>query len=62
VPERELTTFPGAIATSDTALIDAHATVVDLAGEIIRQHPAWRPLPLGEPGPAGEDAEGGANP
>jgi len=38
VPERELAGFPGAIATSDTALIDAHDPVVDLAGEIIRQH------------------------
>jgi len=42
VPERMLSGFPGAIATSDTALIDAHETVVDLAGEIIRRHPAWR--------------------
>jgi len=42
VPERELAGFPGAIATSDTALIDAHKTVVDLAGEIIRRHPEWR--------------------
>jgi hypothetical protein len=41
VPERELAGFPGAIATSDTALIDAHEPVVDLAGEIIRQHPDW---------------------
>jgi hypothetical protein len=37
VPERELAAFPGAIATSDTALIDAHGTTVDLAGEIIRR-------------------------
>jgi hypothetical protein len=51
VPERELTTFPGPIATSDTALIDAHATVVDLAGEIIRRHKEWRVIPLKEPGP-----------
>jgi len=51
VPERLLSGFPGAIATSDTALIDAHATVVDLAGEIIRRHPAWRLIPIGEPGP-----------
>jgi hypothetical protein len=49
VPERRLAGFAGAIATSDTALIDAHDTVVDLAGEIIRRHPAWRPLALGEP-------------
>jgi hypothetical protein len=47
VPERLLSNFPGAIVTSDTALIDAHATVVDLAGEIIRQHPAWMLIPLG---------------
>ncbi len=51
VPERRLSGFPGAIATSDTALIDAHDTVVDLAGEIIRQHPDWRPIVLREPGP-----------
>ena len=51
VPERELAVFPGAIATSDTALIDAHGTLVDLAGEIIRRHPAWRLIYLGEPGP-----------
>jgi hypothetical protein len=51
VPERELTVFPGAIATSDTALIDARETVVDLAGEIIRRHPEWRPIVLREPGP-----------
>ena len=56
VPERELAVFPGAIATSDTALIDAHETVVDLAGEIIRQ-PEWRlirnggPLSWGNRGP-----------
>jgi hypothetical protein len=48
VPERRLSNFPGAIATSDTALIDAHATVVDLAGEIIRPHPAWRLINLAE--------------
>jgi hypothetical protein len=51
VPERNLAAFPGPIATSDTALIDAHAPVVDLAGEIIRPHRAWRIIPLGEPGP-----------
>ncbi|PIU53577.1 MAG: hypothetical protein COS90_05410 [Deltaproteobacteria bacterium CG07_land_8_20_14_0_80_60_11] len=51
VPERLLSGFPGAIATSDTALIDAHETVVDLAGEIIRRHPAWRLIALREPGP-----------
>ncbi|MFZ5449017.1 MAG: DUF434 domain-containing protein [Thermodesulfobacteriota bacterium] len=47
VPERELASFPGAIATSDTALIDAHEAVVDLAGEIIRQHPEWAAIDLG---------------
>jgi hypothetical protein len=54
VPERLLSGFPGAIATSDTALIDAHATVVDLAGEIIRRHPAWRLIYLREPEPGEE--------
>ena len=54
VPERMLSGFPGAIATSDTALIDAHETVVDLAGEIIRRHPAWRLIYLREPGPGEE--------
>jgi hypothetical protein len=55
VPERELANFPGAIATSDTALIDAHESVVDLAGEIIRQYPEWAPLDLNgqEPREAG---------
>ena len=46
VPERELAGFPGAIATSDTALIDAHDPVVDLAGEIIRQHRQWQVIAL----------------
>jgi len=36
VPERELIDFPGAVATSDTHLIDLKEVVVDLAGEIIR--------------------------
>ena len=49
VPERELQDFPGPIATSDTALIEAHDLVVDLAGEIIRRHPEWRPLDLRAP-------------
>jgi hypothetical protein len=55
VPERELAGFEGAIATSDTALIDAHDPVVDLAGEIIRQNPEWTPLDLrgSEPREAG---------
>jgi hypothetical protein len=48
VPERHLSDFAGVIATSDTALIDAHDPVVDLAGEIIRRHPDWRPLVLQE--------------
>jgi hypothetical protein len=46
VPERELAGFKGTIATSDTALIDAHEPVVDLAGEIIRQNRQWTPLEL----------------
>jgi hypothetical protein len=46
VPERELLAFPGPIATSDTALIEAHDEVVDLAGEIIRQQ-GWPRLELG---------------
>jgi hypothetical protein len=54
VPERELEVFPGAIATSDTVLIDAHETLVDLAGEIIRRHPAWRLIHLEEPDPGVE--------
>ncbi len=37
VPEKELLNFPGPICTSDTGLIDGHAQVVDLAGELIRQ-------------------------
>jgi hypothetical protein len=37
VPERELLTFAGPVATSDTHLIDAQDSIVDLAGEIIRQ-------------------------
>jgi hypothetical protein len=54
VPERQLADFPGAIATSDSALIDAHATLVDLAGEIIRRHTSWRLIYLGKPEPAVE--------
>jgi hypothetical protein len=46
VPEQELAGFPGALATSDTALIDAHDPVVDLAGEIIRQHRHWQVIAL----------------
>ncbi|MBM4274532.1 MAG: DUF434 domain-containing protein [Deltaproteobacteria bacterium] len=37
VPEKELAAFPGAVCTSDTALIDRVAVVVDLAGELIRE-------------------------
>lgn len=37
VPEKELLVFPGAVATSDTHLIDACQELVDLAGEIILQ-------------------------
>ena len=48
VPERQLAAFDGPIATSDTALIDAHQTVVDLAGEIIRRQPQWRLITLGD--------------
>jgi hypothetical protein len=47
VPERELQDFPGPIATSDTALIEAHAVVVDLAGEIIRGQLACQLIDLG---------------
>lgn len=45
VPERELLTFPGPIAGSDTALIDAHPVVVDLAGEIISRE-GWPVIAL----------------
>ncbi len=46
VPEKELADFPGPIATSDTALIDAHPVVVDLAGEIVRQVLRRQPLEI----------------
>jgi hypothetical protein len=46
VPERELVSFLGPVATSDTALIDACDAVVDLAGEIIRQHLEWPVIDL----------------
>jgi hypothetical protein len=49
VPERYLEDFSGPIATSDTALIDAHDLVVDLAGEIIRRELRSQPLDLTEP-------------
>ncbi len=51
VPERELAEFPGPIATSDTALIDAHDPVVDLAGEIIREQNLGKLIRVGAPGP-----------
>ncbi|MDI6853889.1 MAG: DUF434 domain-containing protein [Deltaproteobacteria bacterium] len=40
VPEQELLTFPGLVATSDTHLIDAREIIVDVAGEIIRRERA----------------------
>jgi hypothetical protein len=49
VPERELAGFPGPVASSDTALIDTHDPVVDLAGEIIRQEALGRVIAF--PGP-----------
>jgi hypothetical protein len=55
VPERRLSVFSGAIATSDTALIDAHPSVLDLAGEIIRRHREWPVIDLGESSHKGED-------
>ena len=48
VPERELLDFAGAVATSDTHLIDLKEIVVDLAGEIIREKLGGEPLNLGE--------------
>jgi hypothetical protein len=48
VPERKLFGFPGPIATSDTALIDAHPVAVDLAGEIIRRE-GWHCIALNHP-------------
>jgi len=50
VPEGELVGFPGPICTSDTALIEAHPEVVDLAGEIIRQDQGWQVIDLSEGG------------
>jgi hypothetical protein len=46
VPERELLASPGAVATSDTHLIDAGEVVVDLAGEIIRWELPDAPQPI----------------
>ena len=51
VPERELVNFTGPICTSDTGLMAAHPEVVDLAGELIRQEPAWQVIDLGGRGP-----------
>jgi hypothetical protein len=48
VPERELLDFSGAVATSDTHLIDLKEIVVDLAGEIIRGELGIEPLNPGE--------------
>jgi hypothetical protein len=48
VPERELLDFAGAVATSDTHLIDLTEVVVDLAGEIIRGELGGETLNLGE--------------
>lgn len=45
-PERELLVFAGALATSDTHLIDAKADLIDLAGEIIRQASDHRPFQI----------------
>ena len=46
VPERELLDFAGAVATSDTHLIDAQEVLVDLAGEIIRRELAGEAHPV----------------
>ena len=46
VPERELLDFAGAVATSDTHLIDAQEVLVDLAGEIIRRVLPDAPQPI----------------
>jgi hypothetical protein len=48
VPERELLVFAGAVATSDTHLIDAKDLIVDLAGEIIHKElaPVAQPVSL----------------
>lgn len=48
VPEGELVGFPGPICTSDTALIEAHLEVVDLAGELIRQDPPCQIIDLSD--------------
>lgn len=48
VPERELLAFPGAVATSDTHLIDARDLLVDVAGEIIRENLKARLLTLAD--------------
>ena len=46
VPEQELLTFAGAVATSDTHLIDAKDVLVDLAGEIVRRELAATAQPV----------------
>jgi len=46
VPERELLTFAGAVATSDTHLIDAKDLIVDLAGEIVHEELATVAQPV----------------
>jgi len=38
VPERILIGFPGAVATSDTAIIDKSKKVLDLAGHVLREN------------------------
>lgn len=48
VPERDLLVFEGAVATSDTQLIDAREILVDLAGEIIREELGISLLSFGE--------------
>jgi hypothetical protein len=55
VPERQLAAFAGPIATSDTALIDTHEPVVDLAGEIIRGQPQWSVIDLRGDNPVAEE-------
>jgi hypothetical protein len=44
VPEDILIGFPGIVATSDTAIIDQSASIVDLAGFLIRQRVPSAPI------------------
>jgi hypothetical protein len=44
VPEDILIGFPGIVATSDTAIIDQSAKIVDLAGFLIRQRVPSAPI------------------